>query len=425
MSRSMTRRAALRASGIALTLPILESQLSRHAGGQSTPAASEEAPRRMVLICSTLGLHGPSLFPSEEGFDYPTTEYLKLLERHRKDFTLFSGLSHPDQHGKQPHDTEMTWLTSAKNPGMDGFRNSVSVDQVAAEALGNVTRFSSIALSSCTSKSQSYTSNGVMIPAEDRPSRVFEKLFLAGRPDDIRRQRSRLSQGQSILDFVAEQAHSVRREGSQQDRRQLDQYFEAIRSAESDLVEREAWLDRPKPEVSQSPPTDILDKADLVGRTRSLLKLVPLILQTDSSRVISMVIQDHQAVPKIDGVTAEHHHLSHHGQNPDMIRQLKRVETEILTCFADLLNEMSEATEQQHRLLDQTSILFGSNLGNANSHDPRNLPIFLAGGAAEHGQYRAFDSTRNTPLSNLFVSMLQQMDIPAEKFGSSEGTVEL
>lgn len=415
MHTPISRRAALKASGIAIALPLLESM---------NPAMGREvaiAAKRMILICTTLGLHPPSLFPKKPGSEYESTEYLDWLNDHRDDFTLFSGLSHPDQNGKQPHDTEMTWLTAARNPGLGGFKNSISVDQVAATTLGYVTRFPSIALSSNARKSQSYTSNGVMIPAEDSPSRLFSKLFLDGSPEEHRRHRQRLLEGRSILDSVAEQTRALKRRTSTDDRRQLDEYFAAIRAAEAELVETEAWLDRPKPSVDEELPKDIADSADLIGRSRSMLNLIPLILRTDSSRVITMVIQDHRVVPKIKGVTAEHHNLSHHGQDPEKIKQLKIIETEIMKSFADFLSSMSRASEGGERLLDRTAVLFGSNLGNANAHDPRNLPILLAGGGYRHGQYVAFDSANNRPLCNLFVSLLNRMDSQSDAFATSTG----
>ncbi len=415
----LSRRAALKASGVAITLPLLESMNPAIGKPVTVPL------KRMVLICSTLGLHPPSLFPKTPGRDYESTDYLDLLKDHRDDFTLISGLSHPDQNGKQPHDTEMTWLTSARNPGLGGFKNSISIDQYAAKELGYVTRFPSIALSSNTKKSQSYTSNGVMIPAEDRPSYVFAKLFLDGSPEQVQRKRHSLADGRSILDSVAEQARALNARTSASDRQQLEEYFESIRAAEADLMEAEAWLDRPKPRVDEQPPQDIADSADLVGRARAMLNLIPLILQTDSSRIITMVIQDHHVVPKINGVTAEHHNLSHHGQDPEKIKQLKIIESEILKSFDDFLSRMARSTEAGTRLLDQTSVLLGSNLGNANAHDPSNLPIFVAGGGYDHGRYVTHNESRNTPLCNLFVNLLNNIGIETERFGTSTGTLQI
>ncbi|MEM1071134.1 MAG: DUF1552 domain-containing protein, partial [Planctomycetota bacterium] len=165
--------------------------------------------------------------------------------------------------------------------------------------------------------------------------------------------------------------------------------------------------------------------ADMIGRTRALMNLIPLILQTDSSRIVSVVIQDHFVVPRINGVTTEHHNLSHHGQDPDKIKQLKIIETEILKSYRDLLSTMATSKEGDRRLLDQTSVLFGSNLGNANAHDPRNLPILLAGGGYEHGRFIAHDAKNNTPLCNLFVNLLNNMGIETDRFGTSTGTLTL
>ena len=419
MHQPFSRRAALKASGVAIALPLLES-MSSAIGGTEIPTA-----KRMVLICNTLGLYSPALYPEKTGRNYKSTEYLSLLKDHREKFTLISGLSHPDQNGKQPHDTEMTWLTAARNPGLAGFKNSISVDQYAASKLGQVTRFRSIALSTNLQKSQSYDSNGVMLSAEHKPSKVFERLFFDGSPTQINRNRQGLAEGRSILDFVRDQAQSLKRRTSRNDHRQLDEYFDAIRKAESELIESEAWLDRPKPKVKIAQPKDIADPRDLIGRTKSLFNLMPLILQTDSSRIITLVIQDHGVVPKIKGVNAEHHNLSHHGQDPEKIAQLKIIERQLLECFAQFLSRMSQPLEAGRSLLKNTSVLFGSNLGNANAHDPTNLPVLLAGGGYEHGKYVAQSKTDNVPLCNLFVNLLNNVGVEAEKFGTSTGTLEI
>lgn len=415
MHTPISRRTALRASGVALSLPLLE-VMNPAFGFERAPQ-----PKRMVLICNALGLYPPSLFPKTPGTDYANTEYLELLKEHRSDFTLFSGLSHPDQNGKEPHDTEMTFLTAAINPGLGGFKNTVSVDQMAAMHLGHTTRFPSITLGSNTQESQSFNSNGVMLPADNRPSRVFAKLFLAGSPEEQRRQRQRLAEGRSILDAVGDRAKALNRRVSGGDRKQLDEYFAAIRTAEKELAASEAWLDRPKPEVNVEVPKDIAEPSELLGKVRALLNLIPLMLQTDSTRVVSLMIQSDHGVPNIPGVHGEHHPLSHHGQDPARIAQLKIIESGILSTFSDFLTQLGQRSAQGTRLLDHTAVLFGSNLGNANAHDPTNLPIILAGGGYDHGQYVAYDRRNNTPLCNLFVNMLNNMGIEAESFATSTG----
>jgi hypothetical protein len=379
-------------------------------------------PKRALFLCNTLGFYPPAFYPKASGSDYGPSEYLSLLDGHREEYTVFSGLSHPDQGGE--HACEMTWLSGARNPGRDGFENSISVDQFAARELGNVTRFSSLSLSSDGKRSQSYTETGVMIPAMDRPSEVFAKLFLQGKPNEVAREKRKLSDGHSILDSLGDQRRRLLANASPADQDKLGAYFEAVREAERGLTEAEAWYDRPKPKLDVDMPQDISDKADLVGRIELLFQLVPLALQTDSTRVISIVIQNNHGIPLIDGVDAEHHNLSHHGRDPARIDQLKKIERAILGSFDGLLSRMKEQQENGISLLDSTCTLLGSNLGNAAAHDPRNNPILLAGGGMNHGGYSAHDSNDNTPLGNLFVRMLQEIGIETDSFSTSKGQLD-
>ena len=415
MHHPLSRRAFLKASGIAMALPMLESMHPALAG------AAPEPPRRLVFICTTLGLHPASFWPETPGADYESTEYLDLLKNHRRDFTLFSGLAHEDQSGRQPHNSEMTWLTSARGPGLDGFRNTISVDQYAAESLGHATRFPSVVLGSNSAQSQSYTGGGVMIPAETSPANLFSRLFLVGEPGAVERRKRELSDGRSILDQLVSQRRSLRRVASTTDNAQLEAYFDSVREAERDIAEAQGWLDRPKPAVDAEPPRDVHDRTDLIGRMRLLMNMIPLIVQTDSSRVVSVMIQDHQVVPRVEGVSAEHHNLSHHGQDKSKIEQLKKIESGLVTCFGGLLEQLKGKVEFGGTLLDNTSVLFGSNLGNANSHDPRNLPILLAGGGYRHGGYVDRDKDNNMPLCNLFITMLNRMGMEVESFGQGNG----
>jgi hypothetical protein len=384
-------------------------------------AAEVVAPRRMVFICTTLGLHPGSFWPKTPGSKYESTEYLKILEDHRDQMTLFSGLEHEGQAGRQPHDSQLTWLTAARSPGMDGFRNSVSVDQYAASKLGFVTRFPSVVLGSNTVMSQSFTQAGVMVPSETSPAKLFEKLFLQGKPDQVRQQKQQLDDGKSILDQLGSQMNQLDKKASRSDHNQLEQYFNSIREAEKEISEARGWIDKPKPKTEAEPPKDINDRADLIGRTRLLMKLIPLVLESDSSRVVSLMIQDHFTVPKVEGVTAEHHNLSHHGRDPKKIEQLNKIEGQILECFGELLGDMKSRSEGSGNLLQNTSVLFGSNLGNANAHDPTNLPTLLAGGRFRHGSY--IKQNKPKPLCDLFLTMLNGMGIETESFAQSRGTL--
>ncbi len=416
-TRPLDRRTFLRASGVAMALPLLESMSPALARAAST------APRRMVTICSTLGLYSSSWFPKTAGAGYEPTEYLSLIDGHRSRYTLFSGFSHEEQSGRQPHNSEITWLTAARRPGLDGFRNTVSLDQVAADHFGYVTRFPSVVLGTAIAQSQSYTRSGAMVPAETSPASLFRKLFLQGTPEEVEREARRLNDGGSILDRLKSQTAALRRRASTADQRKLDAYFDAVRGAEQELTEVQGWLDHPKPVVDEAPPADIPDRADLVGRIRLMFRMIPLILETDSSRVVSMMIHDHGVVPQVQGVTGDQHSLSHHGQDGTKIAQLKRIEAQVVSAFGDLLTALQERSDEGGPLLDSTTVLFGSNLGNANAHTPVDLPILVAGGGFTHGTHVAHGGQHNAPLCNLFVTMLQNLGVETDAFGQSTGTL--
>lgn len=418
MNRSphLSRRTFLRGTGVSLALPFLDAMLPRlHAAtaGAGTP------PKRMVCVCTSLGLHTPNLFPKEAGASYAMTPYLDMVKDHRNDFTVFSGVSHPDQAGANGHTSEMTWLTSARGPGLSGFRNTISIDQLAAEKIGLETRYSTLVLSTSGQTSQSYTRSGVMVPADSKPSQVFAKLFLDGSKVEIERQIQRLREGRSIMDTVNQEARRFGNRVGAADRDKLDEYFTSVREMEKRLATAEEWVQKPKPHVDEPQPKDITNDSDLIGKMSLLLSLIPLALQTDSTRLITVLVQGRNDVPLVPGVTIDHHNLSHHGQDPEKLAQLQKVENELMRSFGGLLAGLKTKKEEGRPLLDNTMVLFGSNLGNANSHDTKNIPLILAGGGFKHGQHLAFDPKANVPMCNLFVQMLQRMGMETDAFGSS------
>jgi hypothetical protein len=416
-SLGMHRRQFLRGTGVSLALPMPDAFLPRSQEATAGPARTH-----MVCICTSLGLHAPFLFPNETGVDYALTPYLEILKNFRNDFTVFSGLSHPDQTGANGHTSEMSWLTAARFPGLGGFKNTVSLDQLAAETIGLQTRFPSLVLGTGT-PSLSYTRGGVMIPAESRPSRVFAKLFLDGTPAEVRQQVHKLREGQSIMDSVQDEVQRFTRRVGAADRDKLDEYFSSVRELEQRLATSEAWAQKPKPKLDEQPPRDITDGNDLIGRMRLLFDLIPLAVQTDSTRVLTILLQGANSVPPVKGVTIDHHNLSHHGRDPAKIAQLRLIEEAEMGVLRDLLGKLKTKQEGGSPLLDRTMVLFGSNLGNANSHDTRNLPILLAGGGFKHGRHLAFNTNKNTRLCNLFVTMLQRLEVETDAFGSSTGTL--
>lgn len=419
----LSRRTFLRATGVSLALPFLDAMLPRVFGdGRAAP------PPRMICISTVLGLHAPLFFPKETGRAYEPSPYLRLLQGHRDDFTVFSGFAH-EGNESDGHNSEITFLTAARNPQRPGFRNSVSLDQFVAEKTGALTRFPSLTLASVTSRARSLAVNrsGVNLPAESKPSKVFADLFLDGTPAEVRQETARMAEGRSVLDAVSEQVRQLAGKVGPGDRDKLDEYFTSLREAERRLHALQTWSRKPKPKVAVPLPADVTDRADQIAKMEVLFDLMPLALQTDSTRVITMLIGESNVPIPLPGVTLGHHVLTHHGQDPEKIAQLRTVEEAEMRAFAGLLAKLKATQENGTSLLATTSVLLGSNLGNANSHSTANLPILLAGGGFKHGQHLAVAPKgreyQPVPLSNLFVSMAQRMGIETDRFGGSTGTV--
>ncbi|MGB8168598.1 MAG: DUF1552 domain-containing protein [Chthoniobacteraceae bacterium] len=410
----VSRRSFLKGLGISLSLPLLDAMTPAFAQA----AAKATAPRRFIAMNASLGFHGPYFFPQGAGRDYVPSPYLDVLKDLRRDFTVFSGLSHAEQSGANGHTSELTWLTSAKRPGLAGFKNTVSLDQFIAGKVGVQTRFPYLALSNGGS-SLSWTDSGVQIPGESSPSKLFKQLFLDGTPDEVNQQVAGLQRGRSILDTVLGEAKKLHRELGKRDQEKLDQYFTSVRDLESRLVQNEAWARKPKPKIDAHPPTDITNRNDAIGRTRMMNDLVVLALQTDSTRTITFSLGGLNSVPVIEGVQNDWHNLSHHGQDEKKIEELKLIELAEFGALRDFLTKLKAAQENGRSLLDSTAVLYGSNLGNASAHDWHNIPVLVAGGGFKHGQHLAFDTKNNLAFANLFVALARHMGVETDTFGYS------
>lgn len=418
--KPLDRRHFLKGTGAALlSLPLLDAMLPAYgrkvfADGTST----DSAPQRFVATCTTLGIHTPALFPEQEGSDYELTEYLEALRDHRDKFTVISGLAHPEQQGNNGHASELTWLTSAQRPGLAGFKNTISIDQLIAEHVGIHTRYPFLALST-SGRSMSWNSNGVEIPGETRPSYVFKALFTEGTEKEIAAEMRNLERGQSILDTVRAEAQKLNRELGKKDQEKLDEYLTAVRELEYRFQQSAGWATKPKPKTNATAPKDVTDKLDTIARQDLMYKMMALAFQSDSTRTITFQIGGMNAVPKIQGVSNDWHNLSHHGKDPEKIEELKIIERAEFESFNRFLTKLRSIEENGQSLLDSTSIMYGSNLGNASSHSPRNLPIIVAGGNYKHGTYAAHDADDNTPMANMLVTFAQRMGLEVDQFGSS------
>lgn len=408
--RPLSRRALLRGVGVAMALPALEAM--------ATPT-----PRRMFAICNNLGLLPGEFFPTGAGPTYTPSTYLKLLADHRADFTVFSGVSHPNVDGGHPAD--ISFLTAAPHPASSSFRNTISLDQYVAERIGNQTRFPSLTLSVNTaSRSLSWTGNGVAIPPEQSASSVFQQMFIQGSATEIDARIAELDTGRSILDVVNDQARDLSRQLGANDRARLDQYFTSVRELENRLQASKGWERKPKPVVKAAPPQDPASPAQYMARVANMYSLVRLAFETDSTRSVTLML-DSVSTPVVEirgaAISDGYHNLSHHGKSEAKLAQLRTIDSWHMRLLADLFKGLKSVTEGDETLLDRSMILYGSNLGDANAHSTSNMPILLAGGGFRHVGHLAFDRQQNYPLPNLFVSMLQRMGLETDKFASSTG----
>jgi hypothetical protein len=404
-----TRRSFLRGTGATLALPWLESL-----GGIVHAAETGKEPRRLLLICLPLGIYRDSLIPKQSGTGYETTEYLTPLTDLRDRFTVASGLEHPGVGGGHAAQSRIfTGVPSSE-------RNRRSLDQYVAGALGQHTRFDSLTLSA-GANDFGWTDGGSMVPAEKNVVDAFAKLFAEDGAANKTKVLAEIGRGKSILDHVLDEARDLQPRLSKRDQEKLDEYFESVRATEKRLVKSEEWMHQPKPQVDSKPPAPFAPE-EIITNLRGVCDLAHLAFKTDSTRVITFGYfrQDTVAVP---GVNIGYHNLSHHGQDEGNIAQLKRVERAFFDELKTLLTNLKNTKEGDSTLLDRTTIVITSNLGSGNSHSNKDLPVLLAGGRFKHGQHLAFDPG-STPLSNLYVSVLNQLGFEDKSFGTSTGTLK-
>ncbi len=419
MLPSNPRRAFLKGAGVTLAIPLLESLNVRAAGRSETTA-----PMRMVCVGNEFGMYPGAFWPTKAGRKYEMPELLRPLERHREQFTLFSHLDHGLKGGHFAVHTFLTGVNAVDAKTMpDG---GISLDQRAAEHVGSRTRFPSLAIGSegglHGGPMMSWTRTGTRVPPIGGPRQLFEKLFVDEGEHAKELAQQRIDLRASILDTVLDEAQRLRRRSGQEDSQKLEEYLESVRSVEKQIELDRQWQNIQKPHVNIPKPED-------EGLTKDLPKiyqLIKLALQTDSTRIATIEIGDGFAASDL-GIKDGYHNLSHHGQQEAKIKQLveiERYQTEQLAIFLDALTETQDATTGAP-MLDSTMVLFGSGMGNANSHNNVDLPVLLAGGGFRHGEHRKLPEEQNKriPLSNLYVSMLQQFGVETNRFSTSTGTL--
>jgi len=342
---------------------MLEAMTPVFAGAVKSAASASDPskPRRMLGICNNLGLLPEYFFPKDDGHDYALSPYLELLSEHRDDFTVFSGVWHPDVDGGHPADN--CFLTAAPHPGSAGFRNSISLDQYISERIGHLTRFPSLTLGVNVLQGQrslSWTASGVLIPCEEKAADVFSRMFLQGSQAETDAQIRKLEMGQSILDAVAGQAKHLQLTVGARDRDRLDQYFTSVRELEQRMQMSREWERKPKPKVNAPMPLDPASPKEYMEKVKLMYDMARLAFETDSTRCISLLL-DSVNSPAIEfgGIktTDGYHNLSHHGKSKEKLAQLKTIDEWHMKLLAELFSELKAVKEQGEPLLDRTMIL--------------------------------------------------------------------
>ncbi len=415
MNTSFRRRFFLKAAGIHLALPTLESLLPRG-------MAATAPPRRMVCIGNALGFYQPAFFPQQSGKDYQLPLLLEPIAPHRQDLTIFSGLDHGVKGGHFAIHSFLSGVRTADAKGMP--EGNISIDQRAAETVGGATRFPSLAIGSqdgihggCM---MCWTRSGMRVPPIEGPKELFRKLFLSETGADLDRARDRFRLQGSILDAVKGDAQSLNKELGKRDQQKLDEYFTSVRDVEKQLELNRRWAEVPKPAAPMKEP----ENKGMVSDLPVLYDLMALALQTDSTRILTLEIAGGFLASAL-GIKKDYHALSHHGQLQENIDALLKLEQYQMEQFARFLAKLKSIDEGGASLLDRSMVLFGSGMGNANSHTNNNLPLILAGGGFRHGEHKAYPQSPGSrvPLSNLFLSLLQHFGVETQRFALSTSTL--
>ena len=421
-NHSVGRRSVLRSAGLSLTLPLLESLQPEVQAEPGLTSESDSAPaKRLICVGSNLGLYRSAFYPKTTGRDYEITPLLKPLASHKDDFTVFSGLDHRAGNGHSNWDNYLC----GKDVGQ------ISLDQIAAEKIGGGTRYESLQLCSGDIPRQRmvYSRGGVPLPMINRPSVVYGKMF--ANAEDQARTEYLLKSGRSALDKLHGDAKALQQRVSSTDKQKLSEYFSSLRELEQRMGRQLDHLAADAPTVDyELPAYDPIAPTMMLQCEQTMFDLMALALQTDSTRVATMFIAGLGQVFTLDGVTmrAGYHALSHHGNDPDLIRDLVRVESEHMKCLSRFLNQLKEKTDADGRpLLDTTLVMFGTGMGDASRHSNRDLPTIVAGGGLKHWQHIAGDPKADDGLllGDVFISMLRQLGVETDTFSNARRGIDI
>ena len=409
----LDRRRFLKASGVCIAMPMLESlaPVVRAATPLTKPI------KRMVVLSNNYGVYPQAFFPVKTGADYEMPETLMALERHRKDFNVYSNLDHGNTGG---HHGIPVFLSGVQVHQAVHFPEAnISLDQKAANFVGSATRFPSLALQVNDANLLSITRTGVQVPALDLGA-AYNAMFTEQDAKEKEAIRGRYSRHTSILDAVLEEAKSVDKKLGKQDREKFALYLDSVRGLEQKIVQQEPWVGRPKPVPGvPQPPQGQGTEKDL----KAMMELIALAIQTDSTRAITMT----SGFANGDfGLSGGYHGFSHHGQRDFEVGALKKIEgyqVAMVAYLIDLLKAQSDPLNGG-TLFDHTMILYGCGMATG-EHSNTNMPLILAGGGFKLGEHKGFPADKETrvPAANLLLSMLQNFGLEIDRFGTSTGTL--
>ena len=375
---------------------------------------NKQAPKRIIFVNNSLGFYKPYFFPKKQG-DLSTSNYLKDI-RTKEKVTVFQNLFHPGMETSN-HDSEKSFLTGTPNPESSNFVNGISLDQVLVKEMGDTTRFPFLNFSiydrgwGC-----SWNGRGSAIPPMHNEEKIFEMLF---KEEDLRSKKQQLKNDHNILDCLRRDLLQLKRKNSNQFK--LDHYNSVISELEVRLNHEKFWLETKKPKVENSLSED--NEFKFSSKIRNLFELSKLAFQTDSTRVITFSMDWIYGAIKVPGTTGGWHTLSHHGGRKDVIEKLSRIETDTLKHFENFLFELDQIKEGDRTLLDNTTVVMGSNFGDSSNHTCNNLPMIVAGGGYKHENHKVMQEP--TPLCNLYLELLHKHNVDVGNFGSSEKSMNL
>ena len=428
----LSRRALVRGAGASMALPYLEAMMPSSAFALPEP----EVTPRLGLFYFGMGMNVREFFPADFGPEFTTTRILKPLEPHRGDFTVLSGMYLREGGGHKGTYPFATGIAREK-------KQNISFDQIVAESIGQDTRFPSLQMSIKRGTGYggpdlatlSWNRQGVPIPAENDPKVLFNRLFRPSSKEEVSSQTTEFRHRQSVLDLVREDAGRLQKKLGRSDQQMLDQYFNSVRELEKELEHQVQWSGRTKPTPNLEgignyedavPPGNDNEGFSYETFSKLMYDLIALAFQTDSTRVVTYVVRTELkggSYPEW-GLSKDYHSLTHHGNNAENLDELARADAIYMRHWGHFLIRMKSIQEGGRPLLDHCALGFSSGMGIGHSRDL--LPTMISGGARLGIRHQGhIDLPKNTPLANLWLTMMDQVGVEASgPFHDSTGPIE-